>query len=76
MTTKTKTRTRKGLSGVAAALTLLGFMTVVTTAIASETIQRKPEKIPTSVKYAGAGLAFATSAGLLVLRNTKFDTRG
>jgi len=75
MTAKTKNRTRKGLSGVAAILTLAGFMTVVTTAIASETIQRKPEKVPSGIKYAGAGLAFTTAAGLLILRNTKFETK-
>ena len=75
MTTKTISRTRTGLSGIAAALTILGFITVVDTAVASERIQKEPSKIPAAVKWATAATAFTTATTCLVVRNTKYNLK-
>lgn len=60
-------KVKTGLSSIAAILAFIGFMTVVSTAIASETVQKEPQKVPAGIKYAGAGLAVLTAGGLLVL---------
>ena len=70
-----KNKARTGLSGIAAALTILGFITVVDTAIASEKIQKEPSKIPAAVKWSSAAGAFTAATTCLVVRNTKYNLK-
>lgn len=76
MTKKNQKRTRTGLASVAAILALTGFMTIVTTATAAESAQRiNANATVNKGKLAGGCAALLTAAGLLTIREVKFNTK-
>lgn len=76
MTKKNQKRTRTGLATVAAILALTGFMTIVTTATAAESAQRVNANTHVNKGKLAAGcVSLVTAAGLLTIREVKFNCK-